>query len=257
MTSESVNALSGAHVVVTRPVGSGAPLARRIEGLGGRALLLPGLALRPVADTAFATRALVEAMAGDVMIFTSPAAVRFASQLQRLQTGATVMAIGAATARALVRAGVGEVLTPPRAASSEGLLEHPRLARPQGERVALIGAAGGRQVLAGSLHQRGARLREIYVYRRTLARLGKRHSDAVQALPADSYALLTSADTLSALRQVLPATAWAHLRTAVAVVSSERLAAAAGDAGFARVERAASATGDDLLRALVALHRRT
>ncbi|MBA2079497.1 uroporphyrinogen III synthase, partial [Rhodanobacter sp. PCA2] len=42
-------ALHGRVVVITRPVGDGAALARRVRAAGGVPLLLPGLSLRGMA----------------------------------------------------------------------------------------------------------------------------------------------------------------------------------------------------------------
>lgn len=254
MVRFSETALAGAHVVITRPVGSGASLARRVGAMGGRPLLLPGLALRAVDDVEFARAALRDALQGDVLIFTSPAAVRFAARLLRLRTAATVMAVGSGTARALERAGVGPVLVPPGHSSSEGLLEHPRLAAVAGQRIALVAAAGGRDLLANTLRDRGARVREVYVYSRAPARLNRRHAEAVRALPAARYVLLSSRETLEHLQRGLQADVWTHLCGAVAVVSSERLREAARAAGFRRVRLARSALADDLLSAVVELH---
>jgi uroporphyrinogen-III synthase len=57
MTVFSSTSLAGASVVITRPVGNGAALGRRVSALGGRPLLLPGLALRAVDDVPFAVDA--------------------------------------------------------------------------------------------------------------------------------------------------------------------------------------------------------
>lgn len=254
MMAFSDTSLNGAGVVITRPVGNGAALGRRVSALGGRPLLLPGLALRAVDDVPFAVDALRAALHGDVLIFTSPAAVRFASRLLRLHTQATVMAVGSGTARALARCGIGEVLVPSTRSTSEGLLEHPRLADVHGQRIALIGAHGGRDLLASELRDRGARVREVYVYRREPARLNRRHTDAVAALPADSYVLLSSVETLHHLRRALEGPAWVRLCRCVAVVSSERVAKAARESGFAEIRHAASAFPDDLLAATVAAY---
>jgi uroporphyrinogen-III synthase len=193
-------------------------------------------------------------MHGDVLIFTSPAAVRFAARLLRLRTQAAVMAIGSGSARALARCGIEHVLVPPGCATSEGLLEHPRLADVRGQRIALIGARGGRDLLAPTLRDRGARVREVYVYRREPARLSRRHFEAVEALPAASYVLLSSVETLQQLQRSLQGVAWRRLIQCVAVVSSERMERAARKAGFTHLRRAASAVPDDLLAAAVTGH---
>jgi len=240
--------LRGRIVVITRPAGTAAALARRVRALGGVPLLLPGLALRGVADEAAARAGLQAALRDELLVFTSPAAVLHAATLVPLQTAATVLAVGRGTARALRRYGIAAPLSPQRQ-DSEGLLEHPVLQDLRGRRVALIGASGGRGVLREQLAARGARLRELHVYRRAPPRLDRRHVDVLLQLPASACVLLSSAEALQNLQQLLPPPAWARLCAATAVVSSERLAVAARDAGFVRIVLAASALSADLLDA--------
>ena len=98
--------LRGRIVVITRPAGTAAALARRVRALGGVPLLLPGLALRGVADEAAARAGLQAALRDELLVFTSPAAVLHAATLVPLQTTATVLAVGQGTARALRRYGI-------------------------------------------------------------------------------------------------------------------------------------------------------
>lgn len=241
-------ALRGRVLVITRPVGTAGALARRVRALGGTPVLLPGLAVRGPDDVAAARAALRAGLAGELVIFSSPAAVRHAAALMPLRTGAVVLAVGQGTARALRRHGVPDARVPGQQ-DSEGLLEHPLLQDLQDRRVTLVGAPGGRGVLRGQLAARGARLREVQVYRRVPPRLDRRHVAALLGLPRSARVLLSSGEALQNLCRLLPPPALARLRAATAVVSSERLATAARDAGFARIERAASAMAGDLLAA--------
>ncbi len=245
--------LHGRTVVITRPAGTASALARRVRVLGGVPLLLPGLALRGAADAAAVRSGLRAALAAELIVFTSPAAVRHAAALSPLQTAATVLAVGQGTARALRRHGIAAPLVP-RQQDSEGLLEHPALQDLRDRRVALIGAPGGRGVLREQLAARGARLHELHVYRRVPPRLDRRHVEALLQLPASAQVLLSSAEALHNLQQLLPAAAWARLCAATAVASSERLAAAARAAGFQRIAIAASALSADLLAASMSEH---
>lgn len=243
-------ALRGRVVVITRPAGTATPLQRQVRALGGVPLLLPGLALHAADDQAAAREGLRAALTDQVLIFTSPAAVRHAARLAPLRTTATVLAVGQGTARALRRYGVHEPLAPARQ-DSEGLLEHAGLQNLRGRRVALIGASGGRGVLREQLVARGAQLREVHVYRRVPPRLDRRHIAALLQLPGSARVLLSSAEALQNLCRLLPPLALARLQATTAVVSSERLAAAARAAGFHRVALASSALTVDLLAAAI------
>jgi uroporphyrinogen-III synthase len=247
-TPVSKDDLRGRIVVITRPAGTAAALSRRVRAEGGVPLLLPGLALRRVADEAAARNGLQAALADEVLIFSSPAAVRFAAALAPLRTTATVLAVGQGTARALRRHGIQTPLAPARQ-DSEGLLDHPALQGLQARHVALIGAPGGRGVLRDELIARGARLRDLHVYQRVVPRLDRRHVEPLLRLLPSALVLLSSAEALHNLCRILPPAALARLLAATAIVSSDRLASAARAAGFAHIALAASALSADLLGA--------
>lgn len=250
--------LAGAVVAITRPAGTGGALARRVRTLGGVPLRLPGLGLRAAEDAEAARRALRAALRAEVVVFTSPAAVRHAARLVplRFARATAVIGIGAGTARALRRAGVARALHPAGRQDSAGALALPGLEDVRGQRVALIGAPGGRGVLDAELARRGATLLQAHVYRRVPPRLTRRHLQALAAVRGPLYVLLSSAEALTQLRAALPLPAWSHLAGGTAVVSSARLATAARRAGFAAIAPARSALAADLLAAAVAAHAR-
>lgn len=241
--------LRGRVIVITRPAGTASAFARQVRARGGVPLLLPGVALRAADDGGHARAQLRAALREDgLLLFSSPAAVRFAAALAPLRTRATVLAVGQGTAAALRRRGL-VVQAPTRRQDSEGLLDLPALRNLRGRRVALIGAPGGRGLLQQRLAEGGAELTEVWVYRRTAPRLDRRHVEAVLRLPASARVLLSSAQALACLREALPAAAWKRLCAATAVVSSGRLEDAARRAGFRRIRMAASALAADLLAA--------
>lgn len=247
--SREARQLVGCTVIITRPAGTGTVLANKVRALGGAPLLLPGLSLRAAPDPQHARTQWLQAQHDDVLIFTSPAAVRYALALAPMQKAhGAVIAVGRTTARALQRHGINAQV-PASRQDSEGVLALPPLQHPRGKRVALVGAPGGRGLMQQQMAERGATLREVHVYRRAASRLTRHHHQAVQQVPAVSCVLLSSAQALQNLQGQLPATAWARLCQAIAVVSSERIEAAARAAGFLRIHRAASANQADLLSA--------
>lgn len=246
--------LAKASVLITRPAGQGRALARRVHALGGQAVLLPGVSLRAAEDADQARGALRSALDGDLVIFTSPAAVRFAAALAPLRGRARLATVGRGTARILRRHGVGEVIVPAGSQDSEGLLLHPALSHPEGLHVAVVGAPGGRGVLQGRISERGAHLQRVHVYRRVPARLDLRHRRALERLRPPGYILLSSAETMHCLHRNLGDAAWQRVLATHAVVSSGRIERLARQSGFAHVSVADSALGADLLRKAVALH---
>jgi uroporphyrinogen-III synthase len=241
--------LRNVTIVITRPAGTAGPLARRVRKLGGIPVSVPGLSLRATEDASAVDASLRRALEGDVLVFTSPAAVRFAADVLPLATRAVVVAVGRGTARALRMAGIANVLFPETSQDSEGVLGLPELAELAGRKVALIGAPGGRGLLREGLAARGAVLDEVHVYHRVAPRIDRRHIDPLLKLTRRSAVLLSSAEALDHLHRALIAPAWRRLVQAVAVVSSERLRAVAQGMGFERVVVARSALPTDLLAA--------
>ncbi len=241
--------LSGTEVVITRPAGTARALVRRVRARGGTPRLLPGLSLRAIGDDV-ARRAWRDAQRSDVMIFTSPAAVRFALQLAPLDTRARLLGVGRGTRNALRRAGFDRAQSPGAGGEhSEGVLGHPWLQDIAGREVAVVTAPGGRDLVARSLVQRGARVHRADVYCRVRPRLSRRHLQQVMDLHDDACLLVTSAQALDHLLAILPPAAGERLRAIRIVVSSERLQQHAQVAGFRRIVRSASPAADDLLDA--------
>jgi uroporphyrinogen-III synthase len=245
-------ALAGATVVITRPSAASASLKRRVRALGGTPLGLPAIGVRAATDASTQRVALRAAREVDMAIFVSPNAVRYAFVLLpslRFARSTRICAIGAATARALQRHGVHDVLWPNQRQDSEGLLGLPELTPLKRRRIALIGAPGGRELLSSTLRRRGALLQSIDVYRRTDPRLDRRHLDALNNAAAPLLVLLSSAQALANLQRVLPPPLFSRLAAGEGIVSSLRLAEAARSAGFARTHIAASAGTTDMLDA--------
>ena len=253
--------LAGAGVIVTRPAGSAAAVRRRVRALGGECVVLPGSGLRAPDDPGRARALLTALRAADIVIFTSPAAVRFAWKLQpqlRFARTTSVFAPGGGSARALQRRGVAQAAFPSHRQDSEGLLDLPPLQHVRRRRIALIGAAGGRELLAPLLAARGARVQRIDVYRRTPPRLTRRHLDALRNAVAPRISLFSSAAALGHLRDALPRELFVRLAGDDCVASSARIAAAARGFGFERVHVAAGPAPAQLLAvacAVLSRHR--
>jgi uroporphyrinogen-III synthase len=247
--------LTGAGVVTTRPSGSADSLGRRLRRLGAQTVALPGQRLLAAADPAAARTALRAAFKGDGVIFVSPAAVRFAWKLvpdwrppRRLQ----VCAVGSATAAALRRRGVTNVLQPRTSQDSDGLLAEAPLKGVRGQAWALIGADGGRDSLPATLRRRGARVTQVDVYQRLPPRWTRLHYARLETAPKPLLVLVSSAQSLGRIATALPAGLVLALRAAELIVSSERLAVLAREHGFTRIHVAGSAVAADLVAACIA-----
>lgn len=253
-------ALAGATIVLTRPAGTAKALSKAVRARGGEPIALPGLGLRAVRDRDAAQAQLRDPSRNDGWIFTSPNAVRYAFRLApslRIPPHALVCGVGTGTRRALARHGVAAI-APHARTDSEGLLALPELAEVRGRRIALVGAPGGRDLIAATLRARGAHVAAAHVYERVPPRLTRRHFEALARARDPLVTLVSSGEALSNLAERLPAEAIARLRRQMLVVSSERLAARARVLAFVDVHVARSALPVDLLdaaQAALARHR--
>jgi uroporphyrinogen-III synthase len=248
-TPVSSTALHGCYVLSLRPVAQHAPLRRAAAAPGARVLALSPWTLR-TCDDPTARSALQAALASDRVVFTSPAAVRSAARLQALHArdGQQWCAVGAGTAAALRRNGIAHVVAPTRM-DSDGLLALPGLQDVGGHAIGLVTATGGRDIIAPTLQQRGARLRRANVYARIATRPSPRAINALRSLHAPAWLMLSSGAALEQLLATLPADAIDALRRASVVAASERLARLARAHGFERVVMATSAMPRDLVAA--------
>ena len=217
-----------------RPAGEHAALRRAAQGAGFRLRVLPLQRLVAHPDGA----RLDAALAAPIRLYTSPAAVRFASSqaVGGLCRPGLDLAVGGGTAAALRRVGVAGARSPARM-DSEGVLAMAELQAPAGQAVGVITAPGGRGLLVPALRERGAEVRVAEVYRRVNFRGGARRLAAF-ADDAGAVLVASSAEAFGLLEARFPDATSARgraLRARPGVVSSPRLEALAARAGFLRV----------------------
>lgn len=246
----------GWYVISLRPQGEHAALRRAAARHGAGVLALSPWRLRGRDDDA--TRSdLQRALDCTRVLFTSPAAVRFAARLQPLRArgGQVWIAVGSGTAAALRRAGIDRVVVPERM-DSEGLLALPTLQALQGDAIGLVSAPQGRDLLATQLRERGAPLRRADVYERVVVALPASALARLRRLPAPAVIALSSGLALQQVLTQLPADLRARFQALPVVAASARLAELAREVGFANVHRAAGPRPAQLASAAAGLSSR-
>lgn len=204
--------LHGQTVVVTRARAQAGELAGRLRTLGAEVVELPTIRIEPLTDTEPVREAVSRLAAGryPLICVTSPngaellfEAINAAGLDARVLAGTTVAAVGSGTAGALAAHGVTADLLPERAVA-EGLLE--ALAdldslRLRGSRVLLAQAEGARPVLADGLHEFGAEVDAVPLYRTV-----RQAPDqvALEAAGVASWVTFTSASTVAGLLEAMP-----------------------------------------------------
>ena len=243
--------LDGWTLLSLRPRGQHGGLREAAARSGARLLALSTQAIEWI-DDASSRAALRQALKADVLLFTSPNAVRGANAMQALsrRRQQRVLAVGSGTRNALGRLGI-EAQAPAQM-DSEGLLAMPGLVDVAGLRVGVVTGMGGRDLLAPTLRRRGAEVTRADTYRRVPVALAARARAGLAvalASPERVVIALSSAEALAGLLAQLPMTMGPSLARISVVAASTRLAQAAADAGFRRIATAASARPAALLRA--------
>ncbi len=258
MTHASITALplAGWYVISLRPSGGHAALRGAASGLGAGLIALSPWRIETLRDAG--TRAALDAaLSADIVIVTSPSAVRAAAAFRAFDArhGQRFIAVGEGTAAALRRAGIADVQAPARM-DSDGVLALPALQTAvDGRDIGLLTAPGGRNRIEPVLRGRGARVLRAEVYRRVPIALSKHGVRAVLELDGPAVLALSSGEAFVQVLEALPPDALAVLRRCLVVAASERLSSYAREHGFKRVVRSKSARPQDLMEAVVKVIR--
>lgn len=229
--------LNGKTIWITRPTGQAATLITVLESLGARVVQLPMLAIEPLPIDAGIKKTVLDLDNYNLLFFISSNAAALGMALihdywPQFPEGVEIFAIGPTTAE-MIGSYDRRVHFPESRMSSEALLGMDALADVAGKKALIVRGVGGRELLADALRARGASVDYLELYRRTrphyragelAARLATRPPDAV---------VVTSAEALANLADLLPAAALATGKVPL-FVSSDRIAAAAARSGFTR-----------------------
>lgn len=227
--------LAGRGVVLTRPRELAEPFARLLDSRGAHAIVFPAIEIQPLPPPP----SLAGLAEYDLVVFTSPSAVRVARAAQPPWPPRLAAALGAGTRRELEHTGARAIIAPQAGADSEALLALPQVQRLAGKRVLIVRGEGGRELLAESLKARGAVVEHAVCYRRTkpaadaaqLVEAWRRGEvDALTAYSAqalDNFAAMGGAELIAALPVFVPHERIA--RRARALGAREVAVAAGGD----------------------------
>jgi uroporphyrinogen-III synthase len=248
--------LQGRRVLVTR----GAEKADRLPGLleeaGAEVLRVPLIAterLMTAADIGHAVDRLIEGVLGGErprwLVLTSAMGAELAVDAvgaERLSDVA-IAVIGPATAAALSSHGIDVELVAPEEVG-ESLAAELAQSDLDGARVLLIGAAGGRNVIAPLLTSAGARVEVLHAYRSVMPEgAGDRLRAAFAGpLPVDAITF-TSGSTVRHCAAVLAEPPAGCAAVCIGPVTAE----AARAAGWSTVVSAAQHTADGIVAAVV------
>jgi uroporphyrinogen-III synthase len=231
--------LAGRGIVITRPTGQAAGLARLVEERGGRPILFPVIEIVDVPDLTEVNALIDRLDTFDIAIFVSPNAAQKGMSAVRtrreLPSRLVVVAIGGGSARELERQGVRAVVTPQLRADSEGVLELAALRDVRGRRIAIFRGVGGRELLRETLTGRGAIVEYAECYQRR--RPGVDPAVLLERLRAGTAEafVCTSSEGLNNLHAMLGREGEQLIQRTPFFVPHPRIASAAAKLGLERV----------------------
>lgn len=252
------------RVVITRPEPQASLWQQRLADKGLASTVVPVMAIAAVTDTA--ARERVKQLILNVdhyqkAIFVSRNAVTHACEWlddywPQLPVGIDYFAVGSATAQQLAQADIAVTALgrEDSAMNSEALLADPALQQVSDEKIVIFRGVGGRDVLAATLRERGARVDYCELYHRQLPLEAEAQLLTALAPAARRQDILSvhSGESLQNLTQLLdahPALA-DYARTRPLLVPGERVATLGREMGFNHLLVAHNAGDNAMLEAL-------
>lgn len=252
--------LAGRTIWLTRPRFQLSGLTSAIEERGGRVQALPMFEIEALPGNQAIKQKLLDLDQYDLLFFISTNAARLGMEAingfwPQLPGHLRFFSVGPTTAEALAEYGV-RAQYPDTGMNSEAMLAMPALADIDGHRALLFRGEGGREILAGGLREKGARVDYAEVYRRTLPDYSEAFLRQCLQDARPDVLVVSSAEALDNLHNLLYPL-WPGLLQTDLLVSSDRLVEKAGTLGFNRVHNAEGATDPAIVAALEDWHRRT
>jgi len=236
-------------ILVTRPNGREKHLVSMIKRAGGSAIHYPAITIQPPRELEIKELIrLREQLQGfDMAIFISATAVEHSLMyFPVLPEHFTVVSIGSKTSAALHKQNIPVDIEAP-GNDTESLLNLPQFQMPymDGKRILIFRGVGGRPLLGDTLVRRGAQVRYVETYRRTLPPQQPLSSEQVDDLDAITISSNDGLDNLVTLMEDP-----SILIDIPLFVPSTRVVRQARQHGFKIIEQANSATDEDMIAAL-------
>jgi uroporphyrinogen-III synthase len=256
---------AGLRVLVTRPVPQADNLCQQLRLLGAEPVRFPTLKITPISESESGYQNLKNAFLNldqyHAVIFVSGNAARMAHQWidqywPQLPVDIDWLAVGSATTQALQQCHIPVFCQHPTGSlmDSETLLQLPRLQQLTDQKILICRGQGGRELLAETLHQRGAIVDYAELYRREIPVYSQAEIESIIYKPAASAMLVSSAEALTNLVTLTRTETTGNVLTKIKlIVPSQRVAELAIKYQFKQIKIAANATDDAMLTALQAI----
>lgn len=194
------SALSGLHILNTRPVGRASALDQALQAAGANVSALPLLETEPLPVGLEQRQRVMDLDRYQVVFVVSPTAAAIGLELlldywPQWPAGTAWVAVGAATARELAKTGLTPLV--PDMETSEGVLALPPLAALQpGDRVLVLRGEGGRNLVRDWLQAKAVQVDYLDLYRRRFPAEAVLQWDALRHLGLPDVVIITSGESL-------------------------------------------------------------
>ncbi len=223
------------NILVTRPAHQADNLCDLIEQQGGQAIRFPTLEIVGLKNTRIKQQ-FEELKQWHWLIFISTNAVNFALAANNGKIDAfkacSIAAVGKATEKALISAGLTVELMPENNFNTEGLLATEAMQRVNDQNCLIVRGVGGRETLANSLRERGATVNYMEVYNREIPMLDQSNVENMLKNQTLDAITITSGDALKNLVTMIRADLAEDLFSVPLIVISNRIKQLAEDIGF-------------------------
>ena len=249
--------LEGLKILVTRPEHQAELLCKLIEDHGGTAIRFPVIEINKSDNQQAAEKLLNNISQYDIGIFISRNAVDWTMKLlgdkHSALKGLCLFAIGATTAEVLEKSLSRHVITN-NGINSESLLEIDELSTDKisGKVIIIFRGEGGRELLATTLRERGAKVDYAEVYRRDCPEHDKDVTSQLWVRDTPDAVIVTSNNGLQNLFALLNDEQRSILLSKQLIVMGERMLDFSIGFGFANPPILAEENSDEgILKAIV------
>jgi uroporphyrinogen-III synthase len=236
-------------VLVTRPVSQAEEICPSLEALGCDVIRQPLLKIEAVVETPAIKSQFMDIDLFDAVIAISRNAaemgIMYLDQYwPQWPLGVDWIAIGPVTAEVMTKHGLAAKM-PAGQFDSEGALNMPELQDVEGKKILIWRGVGGRETLASTLRDRGAKVVYSELYQRLVPQYSEQEWQ--QTLSQSPLLLVSSGQGLEAIAAQQPRISE---RVRGIIAPSRRVAELAESLGFINIQIAASAQDVDMLAAV-------
>ncbi|GBE08153.1 uroporphyrinogen-III synthase [bacterium BMS3Bbin11] len=227
--------LQNCTLVVTRPIGQANKLIDILENAGATVVHFPVIKITAIPEQERLLELAKQLNMYDIAIFISRNAAIYGTALLQ-QAGwpqnTQIAAIGNGTAQQLRTLGYSTNIVSSTTANSEGLLAEPAMHSVKGKRILIIRGNGGRGKLAETLCLRGAQIDYFECYERSRPQANTKILSRLWDRNSLNGIILTSAEGLKNLYQMVNKNDLPRLNTTPLYVISSTMVELCGKLGY-------------------------